>query len=93
MDLEPTLFPSPMYETANEAVLHCLSHLQKSGHADSIADLNGLPPVNEAVVGRVVFRRLTALRPHTTATSKHYIDIALNALGRALELPEARAVA
>ena len=93
MDLEPTLFLNPMYETANEAVLYCLSHLQKNGYADSTASLNGLSPVSEAVVGRVVFQRLTALRPHVTATSKHYIDIALDALGRALEMPEVRAVA
>jgi len=93
MDLEPTLFPNPMYETANEAVLYCLSHLQKSGHAAATASLNGLPPVSEAVVGRVVFQRLTALRPHVKVASKHYIDIALDALGRALKLPETRAVA
>ena len=93
MDLEPTLFESPMYETANEAVLYVLSHLKQNGHAASTASLHGLAPVNEAVVGRVMYQRLVALRPGVSETSKHYIDIALDALGRALSQPDVRAVA
>lgn len=93
MELDPKLFASPMYETANEAVLYALDHLEKNGYAASTASLQGLAPVSEAAVGRVVHARLLALRPHVTQTSRHYIDIALNALGRALEQPELRAVA
>ena len=87
MDLEPTLFSSPMYETANEAVLYALSHLKAGGYATATASLN------EAVVGRVMYQRLIALRPRVSSASRHYIDIALNALGRALGQQEARAVA
>ena len=93
MDLEPTLFRSPMYETANEAVLYALSHLKAGGYATATASLDGLAPVNEAVVGRVMYQRLIALRPRVSSASRHYIDIALNALGRALGQQEARAVA
>ena len=93
MCFEPTLFDSPMFETANEAVLYCLSHLKRNGYAGEAASLDGLPPVNEAVIGRVVYQRLRALRAHVGPTTAHYIDIALDALGRALALPEVRAVA
>lgn len=93
MCFEPTLFDSPMFETANEAVLYCLSHLKRNGHAVESSSLDGLTPVSEAVVGRVMYQRLNALRMHANATSAHYIDIALDALGRALALPEVRAVA
>ena len=93
MELDPTIFESPMYETANEAVLHCLSYLSRDGHAASVASLCGLPPVNEAVIGRIMYQRLVALRSQVSAASKRYIDIAVDALGRALEQPELRAVA
>ena len=93
MRFDPTLFESPMYETANEAVLYCLEHLNRNGHAASTASLTGLPPVSDAAVGQVVYQRLLALRGRVSSTSVRYIDIALNALGRALAEPEVRAVA
>ena len=93
MNLDPTLFASPMYETANEAVLFCKDFLQKTGHTQFAEQLAGFTPVSHRTVAVVVHNLLKGMQPRVTGEAAEYVAIALNTVARALGSHAIRAVA
>lgn len=91
MCLEPTLFDSPMYETANEAVLFVQKYLEENGMCASADTLRGVVPVTDATIGRVTYGVLQSLRARVSGPTAQYVSFALNALERALSAPALRA--
>jgi hypothetical protein len=90
---DPVLFDTPMYETANEALLFCKDDLEKRGHRLAAERLEGLAPINAPVLGRLALRALADIRADVGAESQEYVDIAVSSLERALDLQPVRAVA
>ena len=84
MNLDPTLFASSMYETANEAVLFCRDFLQEKDYAPFAKQLAGFTPVNDFAVACVVRDILTAMQPHVRGAAAEYVAIALSTVERAM---------
>lgn len=83
MTHEPVLFTSTMFETANEAFLFCKNYLQSANHP-AANHLEGLDPINDPTLGRLALRALHTVQPLVSGEARQYVDIALNALGRAM---------
>lgn len=84
MSFEPVLFANTMFETANEAFLFCKGYLEEKGHADAAQHLEGLDPINAVSLGRLALKALYRARPLVTGDALEYVDIAINAMGRAV---------
>jgi hypothetical protein len=92
MHFEPMLFDNPMFETASEALFLCREYLEKSAPA-AATRLAGFEPVNTAVMGRVALGILYEIRPSVRREGREYVDVAINAMKRALTEPAYDAVA
>ena len=93
MSFEPVLFDSTMLETANEAFLFCRACLEEKGHVDAVRPLKGLDPINTHLMGRLALRALLVTRPLVSGEVREYVDIAVNAMERAIGVRPLRAVA
>jgi hypothetical protein len=92
MNFEPTLFDNPMLETANEALLFCKEALEKSELAVA-SQLEGLEPINTPSVARIAIGVLYNVRKSVRGEAQKHVDIAINAMKRAVSQPEYAAVA
>jgi hypothetical protein len=85
MNLDPLLFASPMYETANEAVLFCKDFLQEKGFTALAERLAGNTPVNAIRPAIVVRDILLEARAQVRGEAAEYVSIALGTVERALQ--------
>lgn len=89
---EPVLFDSTMLETANEAFLFCKASLEKKEHP-AAQRLEGFDPINNTSVGRLALSALYDVQPAVETEDREYVDIAINALSRAVGTRRLPAVA
>jgi hypothetical protein len=89
---DPTLFDSPMLETANEAVLFCKELLEKRD-ITAAAALESLGPISNKRLARMALEQLKHSRTRSSADSREYFDWAVDALTRALRPQQLAAVA
>lgn len=84
MSLDPVLFDSVAYETANETFSFCMGFLEQKG-LPTVADrLKGFEPVNTSSQGVAALRALRTVRPLVAGEAREYVDIAINAVKHAL---------
>ena len=77
MDNDPVLFDSTELETASEAVQFCKLYLEERGFG--CADLEGLVPITNADLGRLVTDALRKMLPNVRhAQAAEYLRIALH---------------
>ena len=78
-----------MHETAHEAFLFCKDCLEKRGHVNAVRRLEGLAPINTGTMSRLALAAMTDIRPSVQADEDavEYVDIAINALTRAVGTP------
>jgi hypothetical protein len=93
MSFEPVLFDNTMYETANEAFLFCRATLLRRGNLVAARYLEGLDPIHQPSLARVALQALHAAKPYARGESLEYVNIAIDAMERALETRPQRAVA
>jgi hypothetical protein len=86
MHFEPVLFDNPMFETASEALFLCREFLEKNEPRAALR-LAGFEPVNTAAMGRVVLGVLYQIRATVRGEAREHVDVALNAVRRALAEP------
>jgi hypothetical protein len=84
MNLDPTLFTNPMYETANEAVLFCQEFLQEKGYLQFAIQLAGFTPVSCYNVAVIVRDILVGMQTRVRGEAAEYVAIALSTVCRAI---------
>jgi hypothetical protein len=92
MNFEPTLFDNTMLETANEALLFCKDYLEKR-ELNVATQLEGLDPICTRTMASLALRVLFNIRTSVRGEAKECVDIAINAMKRAIRDPEYAAVA
>lgn len=93
MSFEPVLFPSTMYETANEAFLYARAILLKKGNLSATKHLDGLDPIHTPSLARLALQALREAKQYARGESLKYVNIAIDAMERALQTPSQRSAA
>jgi hypothetical protein len=94
MSLDPTLFDTTNFETANETVLSLYEKIRESHLRGEASRLRGLLPMKDADLGRAVQRELVFIRKAALESGEENVLaavlIAIDAVKWALEAPEFR---
>ncbi len=83
--IDLALFDSTELETANEAVLFAKQYLEERGLEGLANHLEGLVPMTNHQIGRLVTGVLSDILPHTgRGQARDYVDLALRATQKAI---------